>query len=109
MVEASKRGCDVKLIYDYVGSKKISEEHLKALRYFAEETNSSRESGAQVYCFNPLQWSFWKVRGLGFHRNHKKILLVDDHIGFCGGMNIGDQYAGTEVGGNGKFEFQIYM
>ncbi len=25
-------------------------------------------------------------------RNHRKTLIIDDHLGFCGGMNIGDQH-----------------
>lgn len=36
-------------------------------------------------------------------RNHRKILLVDNAIGFCGGLNIGNDYCGVVMGGTGTF------
>jgi len=35
-------------------------------------------------------------------RNHPKLDIIDD-TAYCGGMNIGSDYAGVEVGGNGRF------
>lgn len=93
LTEAAKRGCDVRLIYDYVGSRKITNAHLWPLRSW----------GAEVVVFNPLVNWPWKIRLFGLFRNHRKILLVDDHVGYTGGMNVGDEYAGPEVGGNGFF------
>jgi cardiolipin synthase len=31
-------------------------------------------------------------------RNHKKIIVVDDRVAYCGGMNIADDYAGLRLG-----------
>lgn len=36
-------------------------------------------------------------------RNHQKIIVVDNQYGFCGGMNIAEDYAGPEVKGNSRF------
>jgi len=37
-------------------------------------------------------------------RNHRKLLIVDDIIGYCGGMNIANEYCGSDVGGTGTCE-----
>jgi cardiolipin synthase len=36
-------------------------------------------------------WRFFDLRRYG--RDHRKILVVDDHVGFVGGYNIGEAYA----------------
>lgn len=46
-----------------------------------------------------LPW--WSEHPL--RRNHRKVLVVDDIVAFCGGMNISGDYAGLEVGGTGRF------
>lgn len=43
----------------------------------------------------------WKVAHGLFFRNHRKLLVVDDEVGFAGGMNISNLYAGRESGGIG--------
>jgi cardiolipin synthase len=53
-----------------------------------------------VIPFNPFL-SFGAQFHLWLFRNHKKILVIDQDVAFTGGMNIGDQYAGPAVGGNG--------
>jgi len=85
LLHAKNRGCDVRLIYDWIGSKNINDKMMQPLR----------DAGIQVVPFNPP----WKMRSFGFGRSHRKILIVDQKIGFTGGMNIGDEYAGSAVGG----------
>lgn len=82
LIRAAKRGCDVVLVVDYIGSsglvrwKKILE-----------------KNGVQVVLFNPFPWSHWldgtvpKSVGPIPFRNHRKTLVADE-IGFCGSMNI---------------------
>jgi hypothetical protein len=36
------------------------------------------------YVFTPFIG--WKAHPL--HRNHRKVLVVDDNVAFCGGMNV---------------------
>ncbi len=55
------------------------------------------EAGGRVEYYQPLQpwrrrWGIWR-------RNHRKLLVVDDVVGFIGGINIGDDYAPLSWGG----------
>lgn len=96
LAHAAKRGCDVKLLYDYIGSSKIGNSHVQALR----------QSSGEAISFNPL-WK-WPWMRWGFFRNHRKVLVVDNKVAFCGGLNIGDNYAGVSVGGNGNITSHIH-
>jgi len=89
LTEAARRGCEVNLIYDAVGSSTLAESHVEALR----------AAGAEIHCFNPL-WR-WKRTGPILRRDHRKIVVVDDETGFCGGMNISEHYAGLKHGNGG--------
>lgn len=93
LTEAARRGVDVVLLYDVVGSPHLTEEHLRPLR----------EAGAEVTAFNPLWRGRWRARRPlpRLHRDHRKILIADE-AGFCGGMNIAEDYAGPKHG-NGRF------
>jgi len=63
----------------------------------------------KVMVFKPLRWagkvSGWFVRFR--RRNHRKVLVVDGHVGFTGGLNISDDYAAVEDGGNGWRDTQV--
>lgn len=89
--KAAARGCDVRLLFDSVGSWKIEERHVEKLRLL----------GGTVIFYNPL--NFWKVSFSFLHRNHRKLCLVDDRVAFVGGMNISNDYAGPMTGGNSYF------
>ena len=89
---AARRGVDVVLLYDVVGSPHLSEGVLQPLR----------DAGVEVVAFNPLWRGRFALRRLPIlHRDHRKILVADD-TGFCGGMNIAEDYAGPKHG-NGRF------
>ncbi|MBI1947498.1 MAG: phosphatidylserine/phosphatidylglycerophosphate/cardiolipin synthase family protein [Deltaproteobacteria bacterium] len=89
LTAAARRGVDVVLLYDVVGSPHLTTEHVAPLV----------EAGAVVVAFNPL-WR-WRARLPMLHRDHRKILIADE-AGFCGGMNIAEDYAGAKYG-NGRF------
>ncbi len=82
LTERARAGCDVRLLYDAVGSSDIPEESLEALRAAGGKTES-------FLPLNPL-----RKRWSAHLRNHRKLLVVDERIGFTGGMNVGDEYAG---------------
>jgi len=86
--QAARRGCRVTLVFDDYGSSSLQPDELHELR----------SAGGHVHVFNPVwRWS----RPLAFWvRNHQKILVVDNQIGFAGGMNVGCAYAGDELGSN---------
>ena len=93
LADAARRGVAVTLIYDSVGSS--------ALLLDWTHISSLAASGATVVQFNPiLSWP-WRRRFL--FRNHRKILVVDERVGFTGGMNVGKEYCGLRLGGNNAF------
>lgn len=48
--------------------------------------NGLRAAGGTVKSFHPI------ARRVVFFRNHRKLLLVDDHLAYIGGMNIANEY-----------------
>ncbi len=90
LTAAAKRGCQVRLLYDAVGSPRVSEAFLKPLR----------DAGGEITCFNPV-WT-WKRRHRLLSRDHRKIIVIDNHTAFAGGRNISEDYA-SKRHGNGLF------
>lgn len=87
---AAERGCRVLLVLDAFGSHRVSEARVTRLRSL----------GATVVFFNPMvRWSTPFSRLV---RNHKKVLVIDQRLAFCGGMNVAEEYAGARHG-NGLF------
>lgn len=82
LVRAAKRGVQVRLLIDAVGS------YLTRERFFAP----LRQAGGEVARFLPVgPLKGWAVYNL---RNHRKLLVADGIRACVGGMNIGDAYAG---------------
>ena len=82
LIDKAKKGVEVRLLYDAVGSKFFSEKSIHKLKKY----------GVKVGVFFP---SFMKIINFNLnYRNHRKIVVIDDKIGFIGGNNIGDEYLG---------------
>ncbi len=90
LTAAAERGCEVTFVYDSFGSLRLRDGDLAALR----------RAGATVVAFNPVVR--FGIPLLRLVRNHQKILVVDERLAFCGGMNVSEDYAG-ERHGNGRF------
>lgn len=88
LLEARARGVAITVLYDHVGSSGLSYSFL----------NPMVAAGIKVMAFNPI-WP-WRRRGPLLFRNHRKIIVVDEHIAFCGSMNISVDYAGPILGTN---------
>jgi len=84
LIEKAKEGIKVRFLYDKVGSMWLSKRFLKPMR----------DAGIQVASFLP--GTTFRERWSINLRNHRKIVIVDGHIGFTGGMNIGDEYLGKD-------------
>ena len=85
LIDRAKQGVRVYLLYDKVGSHKLSRNYLKSLRQhgiYVSGFGSTRRKG------NRFRINF---------RNHRKILVVDGQIAFMGGLNIGDEYLGQSL------------
>jgi len=92
LAERARAGVQVRLLYDSLGSFGLGEEFLGPLR----------EAGVRILEYAPL--FPWK-RQFGLNRrDHKKILVVDDRLGFAGGINIGLEYVPLEEGGGGWYD-----
>lgn len=79
---AARRGVEVRLLLDDVGSYKTK------TSFFAQLI----AVGGEVARFLPLNLL---SRQVSFNnRNHRKIVVIDGKTGFTGSMNIGDLYAG---------------
>lgn len=86
LLDARRRGVHVVLLYDVVGSPRLSDDIRRPLV----------DAGADVIGFNP-PWRLTRPLPM-LLRDHRKILVVDDGTAFCGGMNIGEDYAGPRYG-----------
>ncbi len=73
-----KEGLDVKLIVDYFGSFKLSKKRLSSLK----------SAGVDVLYFNFSEKSFRNLWKRLATRLHRKILVIDEDVGFIGGVNI---------------------
>src|SRR3954470_24585152 len=93
LVEARRRGVEVAVIYDSIGS--IGTDRAMFAGLEAE--------GVLVLEFTPV--APWRRRfRLSFsklsRRDHRKILVVDGNVGFTGGINLANQWApASEQGG----------
>lgn len=78
-----EQGVEVRAIFDAFGNNSnnqpLKKDHLKALR----------EKGIQIVEFDPLRFPW--INHV-FHRDHRKIVVIDGIIGYTGGMNIADYY-----------------
>jgi cardiolipin synthase len=82
LAEKAKQGIEVRLLYDAMGSRKMSWWRLRKLR----------AAGGKYAAFLPV--SLFRRRIQVNLRNHRKILVVDGKVAFTGGINIGDEYLG---------------
>jgi len=88
LAEAAKRGLDVRLLYDPLGSQKTEQRHFDEL--------SERGVGARAYRPKELV----AASGAPFPRDHSRIMVVDDH-GYTGGAAWADPWLPKEAGGDG--------
>ncbi|MBP2241538.1 cardiolipin synthase [Cytobacillus eiseniae] len=82
LTKKAKEGVKVRLLYDEVGSKKLSPKFFKDLRL----------AGGEVEVFFPSL--FRPVNFRINNRNHRKLCIIDGEIAYIGGFNVGDEYLG---------------
>lgn len=83
LAQKAKEGVKVRAMFDAFGNfsnnKPLKKKHLKAIQ----------ESGVEIIKFDPLKFPYINH---AFHRDHRKIVVIDGKIGYTGGMNIADYY-----------------
>ena len=81
LIEAAKRGVQVRVLSDWIGMRGISTSFLTGLK----------KAGIAHRAFSPPGWRRWM--GL-IPRDHRKLLVVDSQVGVTGGVGIGNEWMG---------------
>lgn len=78
-----KEGVEVRCLFDGFGNSSndqpLKKRHLQALR----------DKGIQIYEFDKIKFPWLNH---AFHRDHRKIVVIDGVIAYTGGMNVADYY-----------------
>lgn len=80
LIERARAGIRVCFLYDEIGSLALGRGYLDAMRREKIEVSGFRTTQG------------WRNRFQINFRNHRKLLIVDGHTGFIGGLNLGDEY-----------------
>jgi cardiolipin synthase A/B len=82
LISSSQRGVEVRVLIDGFGSLDLSEAYIDRLR----------ENGIELRIFHPLDPTedprIWRSNT----RDHRKILVVDGHVAYTGGINFSRVY-----------------
>ena len=87
LIDKAREGVDVKVIYDHVGSFSARNKFFKRMSDNGVETHPFFRV-TFPHLANRINW-----------RNHRKIVIIDNQIGYIGGMNIADRYAAGQAEG----------
>lgn len=92
LADKVKEGVEVRALFDGFGNdsnnRPLKRKHLKDIR----------SRGIEIYEFDPIRFPW--VNHV-FHRDHRKIVIIDGKIAYTGGMNVADYYIkGTDVVGD---------
>lgn len=83
LVRKAREGVEVRALFDSFGNssnnRPLKKRHLEELR----------SHGVEIYEFDPLRFPW--VNHV-FHRDHRKIVVIDGKIAYTGGMNVADYY-----------------
>ena len=82
LADAAARGVRVRVILDAWGAKEMDDALVRRIE----------AAGVDVAWFHPFRW--YTLRRLNY-RTHRKVLVVDDTIGFTGGVGIADEWTGN--------------
>jgi cardiolipin synthase len=84
LCERARAGVKVRLLVDDFGSIATPLRHFRRLV----------AAGGHVARFAPLKLRIARHRHRVDFRNHRKLVCIDGELGFCGGLNVGDEYRG---------------
>jgi cardiolipin synthase len=82
LIRAARRGIEVRVLADALGSRWIIR---------SPHWNAMREAGCDMRVALPVGNLLWTmIRGRVDLRNHRKLLVVDNAIAWCGSQNVAD-------------------
>ena len=83
LAKKAQEGVKIRALFDGFGNssnnRPLRRKHLEALR----------AQGIEIYEFDPLRFPY--VNHI-FHRDHRKIVVIDGLVAYTGGMNVADYY-----------------
>jgi cardiolipin synthase len=81
-IRAAERGVDVRILADALGSHRLIR---------SSHWSEMRDKGCHVRVALPVGNPLWTlIRGRVDLRNHRKLIIVDNRIAWCGSQNIAD-------------------
>lgn len=86
LCDKAREGVKVKLIFDSVGSIRSKRRFFRKLK----------KAGGEVAEFFPPLFGIRLINLKMNYRNHRKIVVIDGHIGYVGGINIRDDHMGLK-------------
>lgn len=84
LVKKAEEGVEVRILYDAMGCRTFSKQYW----------NKLNQQGIQTAVFFPA--IFGRLHLRVNYRNHRKIVVIDNKIGYVGGFNIGKEYIGLD-------------
>jgi len=85
LIAAARRGVRVSFLYDDIGSYGLTKAYIEELT----------KASVDIRPFRNSRGNFRKRYQINF-RNHRKIVVVDGHLAYVGGHNVGDEYLGKD-------------
>ncbi len=85
LIERQRRGVQVNLIYDGVGSRTTPKEYFKRLS----------DAGIKLVEYNPINPLTAKAGWDVNERDHRKLFVIDGQVAFIGGVNISGVYSSS--------------
>lgn len=84
LIARARQGVEVRLLVDALGSRTINRELVRELK----------AAGGLYGEFFPTKWKFFNTKIN--YRNHRKIVVIDNSVGYTGGFNIAREYVGLK-------------
>lgn len=96
LIDALRRGVAVRCLFDGFG----------ALRLGSAWGRRLREAGGELRLYNPLRWrGGWR----NLFRDHRKLLLVDQDVGYVGGAGATDEFWSVPENASAWHEVMVEM
>ena len=86
LIKRAQEGIKVRIIYDHVGCFGVKKQYFKRMA----------AAGIEVNPFFKVTFPEFATRVNW--RNHRKVTIIDNRIGYIGGMNVADRYVSGEKG-----------
>jgi len=96
LLDARRRGVQVRCLFDAFGTLRLGGSWGRRLR----------EAGGELRLYNPLRWrGGWR----NLFRDHRKLLLVDQRIGYVGGTGATDEFWSVPENSSAWHEVMVEM